>query len=492
MTYAFALAAPCLGALGGASLCFNSLMSVLGIIEFGSVLMGVQAVAFRLMPDYKNNVNKEKNSWKFLTANFLTNLIVWYCLIVSSLGTIPDCWSFWVFAYPLMVHIRVHPKTLSHQLHPPWLGCIGHILGFAIRDWCLSLHSNLINPAAEDCKILDSPVTSLCAFHFKLVVASFTPCFCFHPGSRKRHGSCKRGCNAFDETEGTVKKVVSHKLCEAKTISIYNGSQFDFNGSYAIQLCICMNIRVHGYKSYKMVAVIHAWSPSKTWPCLRLGICNQIQPWGWNLCRRVILLRLGGTIQWQVVFFGKLHWTSIIWIVELESWCARICWTINYQHLLTNSIVMSSSKMLEVWEHYYEVGFGQCVVGSLFNRKGMNALAIQLIIYAIWAHVAWWPHIGHPPDAKFLAVVGTECHDPAYKRTQRGSHTVCRVARFMMSISYVWLCERTRARSVLSARKKKRSWHFETVLEPSQIFCQNQSKLFKTLVQVDVIGFPGS
>ena len=62
MTYAFALAAPCLGALGGGSLCFNSLMSALSIIEFGSVLMGVQAVAFRLMPDYKNNVNKEKNS----------------------------------------------------------------------------------------------------------------------------------------------------------------------------------------------------------------------------------------------------------------------------------------------------------------------------------------------------------------------------------------------------------------------------------------------
>ena len=109
----------------------------------------------------------------------------------------------------------------------------------------------------------------------------------------------------------------------------------------------------------------------------------------------------------------------------------------------------------------------------------MNALAIQLIIYAIWAHVAWWPHIGHPPDAKFLAVVGTECHYPAYKRTQRGSHTVCRVARFMISISYVWLCERARARSVLSARKKKRltfwnsSWTISDILSKSIKIIQN-------------------
>ncbi len=133
-------------------------------------------------------------------------------------------------------------------------------------------------------------------------------------------------------------------------------SIMDLNG-FQWQLCYTV-MHLYEYKSaWAQNGCSHSCLKSvKAWPCLRLGICNQIQPWGWNLCRRVILLRLGGTIQWQVVFFGKLHWTSIIWIVELESWCARICWTINYQHLLTNSIVMSSSKMLEVWEHYYEVG----------------------------------------------------------------------------------------------------------------------------------------
>lgn len=95
-----------------------------------------------------------------------------------------------------------------------------------------------------------------------------------------------------------------------------------------------------------------------------------------------------------------------------------------------------------LWSRY-EVGFGQCVVGSVFNRRGWRCYLYNLQSMQ-WAHVAWWPHIGHPPDAKFLAVVGKECHGPACKCTQRGAHSVCRVTRFMMSIGYVWPCESAR------------------------------------------------
>ena len=130
-------------------------------------------------------------------------------------------------------------------------------------------------------------------------------------------------------------------------------------------------------------------SHQNTWPCLRLGICNQIQPWGWNLCRRVILLRLAGTIQWQVVLLESStqhrlddldRWAWILMCkdslnCQLLSTFLRVSW---YDGRVQWCWKYGSIIVKSLWSWFWPVRCWLC-----FQSQRMKVLSIQLTIYAM-------------------------------------------------------------------------------------------------------------
>lgn len=103
-------------ALGGASLCFNFLMSVHVGTKYHRVRVGLDGDSSSLRSGWcrtTRTMSTRRRTPEFFEGQLFNSesdcLITWNYRIVE------------VFAYPLIVHIRIYPSTLSHQLDPPAL-----------------------------------------------------------------------------------------------------------------------------------------------------------------------------------------------------------------------------------------------------------------------------------------------------------------------------------------------------------------------------------